>query len=498
MSQERTYLAIDLKSFYASVECIERSLDPLTTCLVVADESRTDKTICLAVTPALKGFGVGGRCRLFEAKQKVKEVNYDRQRRIRNHTFTSVSSDLNDLTNNLACKLDFLIAMPRMALYIKYSTRIYSIYLKYISPEDIHVYSIDEVFMDVTAYLHTYKLTAEELARKMIYDVYNETGITATAGIGTNLFLAKVAMDIVAKKMQPDKYGVRIASLDEMSYRKLIWTHRPLTDIWRVGKGIARKLEANGMYTMGDVAKRSIEDEDLLYKLFGVNAELLIDHAWGYEPCRMEDIKAYKPMNNSLGSGQVLQHPYTYEKAKLVVREMIDALSLDLVSKGLVTNQFVLVIGYDIDNLTDDEIRMHYDGPVVVDYYGRMVPKHAQGTTTIERYTSSSKLLTEAIIKLYETIVNKRLLIRRINIAAINVVSLDAIPSKDTYEQLNLFVDYEAKEKESIDLEQETKLQQAVLTIKQKYGKNAIVKAMNLEEDATAIERNNQIGGHKA
>lgn len=504
----KTYIAIDLKSYYASFECVARSLDPLTTCLVVADESRTDKTICLAVTPALKSFGIGGRGRLFEVKQKLKNINYERQRKAPGYRLIGYSSNIDEINNNPSLGVDFIAAPPQMAKYVETSSKIYDIYLKYIAPEDIHVYSIDEVFMDVSGYLNTYKMNAEELARTIIKDVYDNTGITATAGIGTNLFLAKVAMDIVAKKMKADKYGVRVAYLDEYSYREQIWEHQPITDIWRVGGGIARKLAAHGMHTMKDVAMCSLggyedyHNEDLLFKLFGVNAELLIDHAWGYEPCRMSDIKSYKSKANSLGSGQVLHQPYTYEKAKLVLIEMIDALSLDLVKKNLVTSQISLMIGYDIDNLKDDEIAAMYDGDVVVDYYGRVAPKPVHSSINLPFPTSSSKLLTEAILKLYAHITNKKLWIRRINISANNVVDMNKAKDQVVYEQLDLFTNYERvdelKEKQQKELDREYKLQCVMLDIKEKYGKNAILKGISLEEGATARERNNQIGGHKA
>jgi len=504
----KTYISIDLKSYYASVECIERNLDPMTTNLVVADASRTEKTICLAVTPSLKAYGIPGRARLFEVVQKVKEVNAERKRKAPGKTFTGASCNALELNRSPELELDYIIAPPRMAHYMKYSTRIYDVYLKYIAPEDIHVYSIDEVFIDVTDYLKTYKLTARELAMKMILDVLKTTGITATAGIGPNLYLAKVAMDIGAKHIQPDENGVRIAELDEMSYRRTLWTHRPLTDFWRVGKGYARKLEAYGMYTMGDVARCSIGkpgeyyNEDLLYKLFGVNAELLIDHAWGWEPCTIADIKSYKPSTNSVGSGQVLQCAYTAEKAKLVIREMADALTLDLVDKKLVTNQLTITVGYDIDNLKDPKQKQAYQGEITVDMYGRAVPKHAHGTANLTSYSSSTKQILAAVSELYDRIVDPNLLVRRLNITANNVVAETEVPKGPKFEQLALFTDYQEvqaqKEKEAADLEREKKMQQAMLAIKKKFGKNAILKGMNLEEGATAKDRNNQIGGHKA
>ena len=502
MSGEKSYIAIDLKSFYASQECVERELDPMTTNLVVADPSRTEKTICLAVSPSLKAYGIPGRARLFEVIQKVKEVNALRAARVSGRKFTGKSCDANELGADPALEVDFIIAPPRMAHYMECSTKIYEIYLKYVAPEDIHVYSIDEVFIDATPYLKAYKLTAYEFARKLIYEVLETTGITATAGIGTNLFLCKVAMDIVAKHTEPDRYGVRIACLDEMSYRSQLWSHRPLTDFWRVGRGYARKLEAHGLFTMGDVARCSVNNEALLYKLFGVNAELLIDHAWGWEPCVIADIKAYKPGSSSLGSGQVLQCPYSFEKAKLIVREMTDLLVLDLVDKGLVTDQMVLTIGYDRESLTDPEISKKYSGPVTTDHYGRKIPKHAQGTANLHRRTSSTKLITEAVMELFDKIVNPDLLVRRVNLTATHVIPEHDLPADNGVQQMDLFTDYEAeqerKEKEAAALEREKRRQKAVLSIRRKYGKNAILKGINFEEGATTIDRNGQIGGHKA
>lgn len=499
---ERKYIAIDLKSFYASVECRERGLDPLDTNLVVADESRTDKTICLAVTPSLKSYGISGRARLFEVKQQVKEANAGRRHDAPGHKLEGSSHFYSELAANPELAVDFIIAPPRMAYYMEYSTRIYSIYMKYVAPEDIIVYSIDEVFMDVTNYLNTYGLTPHDLAMKIILDVLESTGITATAGIGTNLYLAKIAMDIVAKHIPADQNGVRITELDEMSYRQILWTHQPLTDFWRLGKGYAKKLEENGMFTMGDVARRSITDEDLLYKLFGKNAELLIDHAWGWEPCTVEAVKAYRPSTNSLGSGQVLHTPYEAEKAKLVLREMADLLVLDLVDKGLVTDQIVVTVGYDIENLTDPKRSKAYHGEVVTDHYGRKIPKHSHGTINLGKHTSSTKQIMEATSELFDSIVDKSLLIRRLNITANHVIDETSIEQKPRYEQLDLFTDYAAlqaeQEKEQAELEREKKMQKAMLTIKKKFGKNAILKGMNLEEGATARDRNSQIGGHKA
>lgn len=501
--KQKTYIAIDLKSFYASVECRERGLDPLDTNLVVADESRTDKTICLAVTPSLKSYGISGRGRLFEVKQRVKEANAGRRHDAPGHRLTGSSCSFSELQKHPELAVDFLIAPPRMAYYMEYSTRIYSIYMKYIAPEDIVVYSIDEVFMDVTDYLHTYNLSPHDLAMKIILDVLENTGITATAGIGTNLYLCKVAMDIVAKHIPADQNGVRIAELDEMKYRRELWTHQPLTDFWRVGHGYARKLEENGLFTMGDVARCSEHNEDLLYHLFGKNAELLIDHAWGWEPCTIEAIKAYQPSANSLGSGQVLHCPYEADKAKLVLREMADMLSLDLVEKGLVTDQIVITVGYDIENITDPARRAKYHGAVVKDHYGRQIPKHAHGTANLGRQTASTKLILEATEELFDRIVDKNLLIRRLNIVAAHVVSeASAQSSSGSYEQLDLFTDYAAVEaarkQEQAELERERKMQQAMLSIKKRFGKNAILKGMNLEEGATAKDRNQQIGGHKA
>ena len=506
--ENKTYLAIDLKSFYASVECMERGLDPMTTNLVVADQSRTEKTICLAVSPSLKTFGIPGRPRLFEVVQKIKNVNAERQRKAPGRKFTGSSYHFAELQSHPELAVDYIVAPPQMAKYMEISTQIYNVYLKHIAPEDIHVYSIDEVFMDVTHYLKTYGLTARELAMRIILDVLKTTGITATAGIGTNLYLCKVAMDIEAKHIPPDENGVRIAELDEMSYRRKLWSHRPLTSFWRVGRGYARKLEACGLYTMGDIARCSLGkpgdycNEDLLYKLFGINAELLIDHAWGWEPCTMADIKAYKPESNSIGSGQVLQNPYEFEKAKLVVREMTELLVLDLVEKNLVTNQLTLTIGYDIENLSDPERRKQYHGPVTTDQYGRSIPKHAHGTANLDRYLSSTKLITGAMMNLFDRIVDPKLLVRRITITANRVIDEKAAQRKDEYQQLDLFTDYKAEEarqrEEQTELEREKRMQKAMLDIKHKFGKNAILKGMNLQEGATAKDRNSQIGGHKA
>lgn len=502
------YIAIDLKSFYASVECIERKLDPLTTNLVVADAQRTQKTICLAVSPSLKAYGIPGRARLFEVVQRLKEVNQERRFRAPGRQFSGSSYFTKELDEHPEFEISYIAAVPRMALYLEYSTRIYDIYLKYIAPEDIHVYSIDEVFMDVTQYLDTYQMTARELAAKIILDVEKTIGITATAGIGTNMYLCKVALDIVAKHVKPDENGVRIAELDEMSYRRILWNHRPLTDFWRVGRGYQKKLEENGLFTMGDIARcslggpREYYNEDLLYKLFGINAELLIDHAWGWEPTTIELVKAYKPSVNCVSSGQVLHCPYDFEMAKLIVREMTDLLVLDLVEKRLVTDQMVLTIGYDIDNLTNPAIRRKYKGEVTTDAYGRKVPKHAHGTVNLDRQTSSTKLITDAVMDLYDRIVNPDLLVRRVTIVANRLVEEDTVKKKESYEQLSLFTDYGELEKkrkeENAALEKERRLQEAMLAVKKRYGKNAMLKGMNLQEGATTMERNRQIGGHKA
>ena len=505
---QRTYIAIDLKSFYASVECRERKLDPLTTNLVVADASRTQKTICLAVSPSLKEYGIPGRPRLFEVVQQIKEANTKRVRNAPGGKFTGKSYNAIELKSNPSLEIDFIAAPPQMAKYMEWSTKIYNVYLKYAAPEDIHVYSIDEVFIDITSYLKASGLSAREYTKRIIQDVDKTTQITATAGIGSNMYLCKVAMDIMAKKVEADEDGVRIAQLNEMSYRYLLWSHRPLTDFWRVGRGYARKLEENGLFTMGDIARCSLgqpneyHNENLLYKLFGINAELLIDHAWGWEPCTIADVKSYKPENNSIGSGQVLHCPYTFEKARIIVMEMTDLLVLDLVDKGLVTDQMVLTIGYDIENLSDNKVAMEYKGEVTIDYYGRRVPKHAHGTTNLSRKTSSTKLITEAVMELFNRIVNPKLLVRRVTLTANHVVDEKSVIEENSYEQMHLFTDYEEesqkREEEQAELEREKRMQQAVLSIKKKYGKNAILKGMNLQEGATTVDRNNQIGGHKA
>ena len=491
----RIYACIDLKSFYASVECKERGLDPLTTNLVVADSQRTEKTICLAVSPSLKSYGIPGRARLFEVVQKVRDANNKRKKVNNIYRFTSKSSNITELNKNKYLEIDFIIAKPRMSYYIKYSTDIYNVYLKYLSKEDIYVYSIDEIFCDITDYLSYSKLSPKELVTKIIHDVYKTTGITATAGIGTNPYLAKVAMDIVAKKAEPDKYGVRIAYLDEFGYRKFLWSHKPLTSFWRVGVGYAKKLEEHNLYTMGDIARCSLNNEDLLYKLFGVNAEILIDHAWGVEPCTIKDIKSYKPQRNSISTGQVLHCPYDYKKTKLIVKEMADSIALDLVSKNLVTDQLILVIDYDGKNISHS-----YQGETTKDYYGRTVPKHANGTINLTHKTSSSKYITEEIIKLYDRIINKNLLTKRITIVANNLTNINELDKTHKIEQFDLFTDYKKIEEEQLKIkkqeQEENKLQHTLLNIKNKYGKNAILRGMNLEEGSTAIERNSQIGGH--
>ena len=495
------YLCIDLKSFYASVECVERGLDPMNTNLVVANPTRTEKTICLAVTPALKALGVPGRPRLFEVVAKVREINKKRLLMAPGREFTGSSTAADKLRENPSLELSYIIAPPRMAYYMKYSSMIYDIYLKYVSHEDIHVYSIDEVFMDITQYLKNAKMSAREFAMTIIRDVFKTSGITATAGMGTNMYLAKIAMDIVAKHMPADENGVRIAELDEMSYRKLLWGHRPITDFWRVGKGYSKKLQEKGLYTMGDIARCSLSEygEKMLYKLFGVNAELLIDHAWGYEPCRISDIKSYKPENNSLGAGQVLHCAYDFEKTKIVVREMIDSLVLELVDKHLVTDQIVLTVGYDIENITNEKIG--YKGEVVTDMYGRKIPKHAHGTGNVGRFTSSTTLIMKTAMDLFERIVDENLLVRRINVVANHVRDERNIPEKKSYEQLDLLTDYEIydaeREKEKEKLSKERRLQEAMIGLKKKFGKNAVLKGNNLQEGATARERNCQIGGHQ-
>jgi len=503
MEENKTYICIDLKSFYASVECVERGLDPLKTNLVVADNSRTEKTICLAVTPALKAHGVPGRARLFEVVQKVKEVNRQRKQKAPKGRFLGKSSNTDELENP-SIELDFIVATPRMAHYMDYSTWIYDIYLKYVAPEDILVYSIDEVFIDITSYLRASGLTPYDFTMKIIRDVLKATGITATAGIGTNMYLAKIAMDIKAKKMPADKDGVRIAELDEMSYRKEMWDHKPITDFWRVGRGYSKKLQENGMHTMGDVARFSLSGygRKRLMKLFGINAKLLIDHAWGYEPCTLAEAKAYTPENNSVSTGQVLHCPYDFEKTKIIVREMTELMVLDLVEKRLVTDQIVLTVGYDIENLTNSEIKKNYKGEITTDYYGRQVPKHAHGTANLECKTSSTMLIQNAVMELFDRIVDKNLLTRRVTICANHLESEKNLKPKESYEQLDLFTDYaeleKKREREALELKKERSLQKATIELRKKFGKNAILKGTNLQEGATTKDRNAQIGGHKA
>ena len=497
---KRFYMCIDLKSFYASVECRERNLDPIKTNLVVADSTRTEKTICLAVSPSLKEYGLPGRARLFEVIKKVKDINLKRAKSC-NYKFKASSYNIDEIKNNKYLKLDYIVAKPRMNLYMKYSTDIYKVYLNFLSEEDIFVYSIDEVFCDITAYLNYYNLTPVMLATKIIKAVYDKTGITATAGIGTNLYLAKVAMDIEAKHVKPNEHGVRVAYLDVKSYRERLWNHKPLKDFWRVGLGYVKKLEKYNIYTMGDIARMSIENEDLLYKLFGINAELLIDHAWGYEPCTIQDVKSYKPRNNSITSSQVLHSPYTFDKAKIVFMEMLEALSLDLVYKRLVTNQLVITIGYDIENITN--LKLHkYCTEITKDFYGRLVPKSAHGSINLNIKTSSTKIIVEKGLELFTKIVNDKLLIRRINICANNVVLKNKVKDEIHYEQFNLFEDYsrwdDNKLLEKNNLKEEEKIQEVMINIKNKYGKNSILKLVDLSEGATMISRNNQVGGHSA
>lgn len=495
---KRIYACIDLKSFYASVECVERGLEPLNTNLVVADKSRTEKTICLAVTPSLKQYGLGGRARLYEVEQKVKEINFERKKLNNYHKFTNKSYLDSELQKDKSLELTYIIAPPRMRKYMDYSAKIYNVYLKYLALEDIFVYSIDEVFIEVTSYLKYYKMSASELVSKIIKDIYETTGITATAGIGTNLYLAKVCMDIVAKKSPPNEIGVRIAEIDEKSYRKLLWAHQPLTDFWRVGNGYAKKLAEHNIFTMGDIARCSVHNEDLLYKLFGVNAELLIDHAWGLEPVTLSEVKNYKPEKNSLSSGQVLHSAYNYQKVKLIVKEMIELLSLDLVEKHLVTNQLVLTIGYDCENLTNKALSKNYTGEVTMDSYGRKIPKHGHGTINLDYYSSSTKYLSKKCLELFERIINKSLLVRKVTISACNLITEEEIDNNPIHDQLDLFTNntYQ-KELEREEQKEELKLQHAIIDIKNKYGKSSILKGMNLEEGATTIERNNQVGGHQ-
>ena len=496
-STQKQYIAIDLKSFYASVECAERNLDPLKTNLVVADSSRTEKTICLAVSPSLKQYGIPGRARLFEVIQAVKKINYERLKKCPGHKFKGKSFDDDELKRNPYLELDFVIACPQMSHYIKKSTEIYQIYLKYIDSNDIHVYSIDEMFADVTKYLKTYKKDASQIASMLVKEVYEKTGITATAGVGDNMYLAKVALDILAKHAPENEDGVRVAVLNEQSYREKLWDHLPLTDFWRVGRGLTKRLFKLGLLTMGDIARQSLIDEDVLYQEFGINAELLIDHAWGYEPVTMEDVKSYVPENNSLSIGQVLPGPYEYEKAKLIIKEMAESLSLDMVTKGLLTDQIAIAIGYDVKDLNQGNIVLDKD------WYGRDVPKGNHSSINIGQFTSATSLITEAAVKLFDRLVNKKLHVRRMYIVATRVIKISEIKKVERdYQQLNLFVDYDELEKkkevQKKDLEEENRLQKTILNIKNKYGKNKVLKGHDLEEGGTTIERNNQIGGHKA
>ena len=494
---DKTYIAIDLKSFYASVECRELGRDPLTTHLVVADKSRTDKTICLAVTPSLKAYGIPGRARLFEVVQQVERINAKRRAEAPGRVFSGSSDDAGLLARDPSLALDYIVATPRMAYYMEYSTRIYQIYLKYAAAEDIHVYSIDEVFIDATEYLKASGLTPRDFAMRIIRDVLRHTGITATAGIGSNLYLCKVAMDIWAKRTAPDRDGVRIAELDEQTYRQYLWGHTPITDFWRVGRGYAQRLADHGMLTMGDVARCSLENEALLYKIFGVNAELLIDHAWGWEPCEMRHIKAYRPESSSLSVGQVLPGPYSFEQARIIVREMTDGLVMDLVEKGLVTDQVVLTVGYDVENITPD-----FKGETETDWYGRKTPKMAHGSENIGRQTSSTRLITEAMLRLYDRITDRKLLVRRMYVVANHTAEAAAAKAEPVYEQMDLFSDMEGekekREKEEAALAREERLQKAMLSIRKRHGKNAILHGTSYEEGATGRERNRQIGGHKA
>ena len=498
LNRERAYIAIDLKSFYASAECLFRGLDPMTTNLVVADPSRTEKTICLAVTPSLKARGIPGRARLFEVVQKTAELNALRRQKAPGHVFSGSSWDDKALRADPSLSLDYIVAPPQMNYYLQTSARVYSIYLKYIAPEDIHIYSIDEVFIDATPYLRTYGLTPRELAQQLILDVMQTTGLTAAAGIGTNLYLCKVAMDILAKHADPDAHGIRVAELDELSYRQQLWSHQPLTDFWRIGRGYAKKLAAHGIFTMGDVARCSLTGEQILYQMFGVNAELLIDHAWGWESCTLPDIKAYRPSANSISSGQVLHRPYAYQEAKLIVREMTDLMVLDLVRQALVTGQIVLTVGYDIENLSDPERLKRYTGPVVRDHYGRLIPKHAHGTANLGRRTASTAQIVTAVMELFDRITDPNLLVRRVTLTACHVTA----EADSTLDwgccQLDFYTALDEQEKQAAARQREKRRQLAELAIKEKFGKNAIFRGMNLKEGATTLDRNRQIGGHKA
>ncbi len=508
MSADRVYAAIDLKSFYASVECVERGLDPITTNLVVADDSRTEKTICLAVSPALKTFGIPGRPRLFEVVSRVRKLNADRQIKAPGRKLTGTSWNLNELLKDPSLGIDYITAVPRMSHYMRVSGEINAVYQQYIAPEDIHVYSIDEVFIDLTGYLKTYSLTPHELTVKLIHEVFSKTGITATAGIGTNLYLAKIAMDIVAKHAEPDSDGVRIAELDEMSYRQKLWNHRPITDFWRVGHGTADRLAEKGLYTMGDIAKCSLGKkpdyytEELLYDLFGVNAELLIDHAWGWEPCTIADIKSYKSDSSSISSGQVLKCPYNFEDSKLIIREMAEDLVLELVREGLQTDQIVLNVSYDAENLSASDRAEKYSGPVKKDYYGRTVPKSAHGSANLSGYTASGKLITAAFMDLADRILDRKLLTRHIYVIFNHVLPEAQVPSAETVLQPDLFSfsgnSEDSDEEDKASLEKEKRLQQSVIEIQHKFGKNSVFKGMSLLESSTHKERNEQIGGHRS
>ncbi|MBQ1954856.1 MAG: DNA methylase [Clostridia bacterium] len=496
--KKKTYIAIDLKSFYASVECVERGLDPLTTNLVVADSTKTEKTICLAVTPSLKSYGISGRARLFEAVAQVKMVNAARKNALRGRDFSGSSCNFEALEKNKSLAVDFITAPPRMALYREYSTKIVAAYLNHVSIEDLYAYSVDEVFIDATPYLDRGRISAEEFARMLILDVYNRFGITATAGIGENMYLCKIALDITAKHIQPDKFGVRIASLDTEGYRRTLWTHRPLTDFWMIGGGIARRLERHGIFTMGELARCSLDNEDMLYKEFGKNAEYIIDQAWGYEPVTIADIRSYRPESTGISSGQVLTRPYTFDETRIIVREMTENLVLGLVEKGLVTDQIVLHIGYDIENLSPFENDNSYSGEVVTDRYGRRIPHHAHGTVNTPRHTSSTKLLLEKTLALYDRITDRKLLVRRLSITANRLLSEDDAAERDFPEQLTIFDSEEELSLRDEAEEKEKRMQRAMIDIKGRFGPNAILKGTNLQEGATARERNRSIGGHKA
>lgn len=502
MEKKKTYIAIDLKSFYASVECVARGLDPLTTNLLVADVSKTEKTICLAVTPSLKAHGISGRARLFEAVQQVKMVNAQRKAKLRGKDFEGSSYDDIELKKNPNLAVDYIAAPPRMALYRECSAKIVAIYLKYVSIDDLYAYSIDEVFIDATPYLDNHKMNAHDFARMLIQDVLSSSGVTATAGIAENMYLCKVALDITAKHIPPDKDGVRIAELDTMTYRRTLWTHKDLTDFWMIGSGIAKRLNKLGLYTMGDVARCSIQNEERLYKEFGKNAQYIIDQAWGWEPVTIADIKAYKPESTSVSSGQVLTRPYTFDETKVIVREMTESLVLGLVEKGVVTDQIVLHIGYDIDNLKDPKRRAAYTGTIEVDRYGREIPKHARGTANMGKHTSSTRLVMEKTLELFDRIADPKLLTRRLNITANHLIGEDEVVKVSAPQQLTLFDDPEELERKQAEEdaaeEKERRIQKAMIQIKDRYGANAILKGTNFQDGATARERNETIGGHKA